>query len=99
MQVKSLPCILLAASVAQAQGPASVHTSNDLGFSIALPSGWEMMETSALAEERAREYAKTEEGKRRLGCVQVGLTARVRGNPADLVLSSIPAGFSCTSTR
>lgn len=95
--MKSLICILLAAStcicMAQAQGPAIVHTSNELGFSIALPSDWEVMDTSALAQEKAREQAKTEDDKKGLGCVQVGLTAR-HGSPPSII-TEVALPFAC----
>jgi hypothetical protein len=88
-------CILLFASagLAQAQAPAVTHTSDELAFSFTTPGDWEVLDTSAVAKEQARQRAKTEEDKKGLACVEVGLTAR-HGNPPS-VMTEAALPFDC----
>src|SRR5271165_1184169 len=78
---------------ARAQATAATHTSNELGFGFKLPMEWQVMDTSAVAQEQARQSAKNEADKKGLGCVQVGLSAR-RGNPPT-VMTEAALPFDC----
>jgi hypothetical protein len=71
-----------AALMAQAPSPPPVaaHSyKSDLGFSYDLPSDWEVVDTQAnLAQvkQQAAQNATSEDEKKGLDCVQLGLTAR-----------------------
>ena len=85
--------LLAVAQLAQAQGVAVTRTSKELGFSFTTPAAWDVVDTSALAKEQARQDAQTEEEKKGLGCVQIGLTAR-HGNPPS-VITEAALPFDC----
>jgi hypothetical protein len=82
-----------AASVLPAQSVAVTHTSQELGFSFTVPSDWQVMDTSAVAKEQARQSAQSEDDKKGLACVQVGFTAR-HGNPSS-VMTEAALPFDC----
>lgn len=84
---------LAVSSVATAQSLAVTRTSNQLGFSFTMPGDWEVIDTSAAAKEQARQDAKSDQDKKGLGCVEVGLTAR-RGNPPS-VMTEAALPFDC----
>lgn len=89
----SLILLLGGAAVLQSQSLAVTHTSQELGFSFALPADWQVMDTSALAKEEARQSAQDADEKKGLGCAQVGLTAR-HGNPPS-VITEVALPFDC----
>lgn len=76
-------------------GPPQIHTS-DLGFTYALPSDWEVVNSSATlptVKEKAQQQASSEEERKGVACVQIALTAR-HGDPASvLVVVELP--FAC----
>jgi hypothetical protein len=86
-------CFFAPAAVLLAQSAAYTHTSNELGFSFSLPADWDVVDTSAAAKEQARQSAKTDEDKKGLACVEVGLTAR-HGNPPS-VMTEAAVPFDC----
>ena len=91
--MKALLCLLLAVSTVAARAQAVTRTSNELGFSFTVPSDWDVMDTSAVAKEQARQNAGTEEDKKGLACVEIGLTAR-HGNPPS-VMTEVALPFAC----
>jgi hypothetical protein len=88
-----LVLLLVSASALQAQSIAVTHTSQELGFSFTVPADWQVMDTSAAAKEQARQSAQSEDDKKGLACVQVGLTAR-HGNPPS-VMTEAALPFDC----
>lgn len=95
--MKSVFFILLAVTAGagglQAQTPVVVHSSKELGFSTALPADWQIVDTSAAAQEQARQNAQTDADKKGLTCVQVGLMAR-HGTPPS-VITEVALPFAC----
>jgi hypothetical protein len=92
--MKALICIcLLLPTAMAAQSAAYRRTSTDLGFSFTVPGDWDLLDTSAVAKERARQNATTEEDKKGLACVEIGLTAR-HGNPPSL-MTEVALPFGC----
>jgi hypothetical protein len=89
----SLLVLFAAASVLQAQSISVTHTSQELGFSFTVPADWQVMDTSAVAKEQARQSAQSEDDKKGLACVEVGLTAR-HGNPPS-VMTEAALPFQC----
>jgi hypothetical protein len=89
----SILVLLGAACVLQAQSLAVTHTSQELGFSFTVPGDWQVMDTSAVAKEQARQSAQTADDEKGLACVQVGLTAR-HGNPPS-VMTEAALPFDC----
>jgi hypothetical protein len=85
--------VLAAAGLAHAQSPGVTHASEELGFSFAVPGDWNVVDTSAVAKEQARQNAQSEDDKKGLGCVQIGLMAR-HGNPPS-VLTEVALPFAC----
>ncbi|HEY3704463.1 MAG TPA: hypothetical protein VGL22_05340 [Terracidiphilus sp.] len=85
-------CLLLPAGLA-AQSPAFTRASADLGFSFTVPADWDLLDTSAVAKEQARQSAATEEDKKGLACVEIGVAAR-HGNPPS-VLTEAALPFAC----
>jgi len=83
--------VLTGASAAQTV--AVTRGSEELGFSFTLPGDWQVMDTSAAAKEQARQSAATEEDKKGLACVQVGLTARHGIPPSVMTEAALP--FDC----
>jgi len=81
------------ACVLQAQSIAVTHTSPELGFSFTVPADWQVMDTSAVAKEQARQSAQTDDDKKGLACVQVGLTARHGTPPSVMTEAALP--FDC----
>jgi hypothetical protein len=84
--------------VAQAPVSAPVaqsHTS-DLGFSYSLPVDWEVVDTAAslpVVQQQVAQAAASEEEKKGISCVQIGLTAR-HGSPASVVVV-VALPFAC----
>lgn len=92
--MKAFLCLLLVASaVAAARAQAVTRTSNELGFSFTVPADWDVMDTSAVAKEQARQNANSEEDKKGLACVEIGFTAR-HGNPPS-VMTEVALPFAC----
>lgn len=91
-----IPFVLavFAGTIVHAQAAVAVmRSSQELGFSFTVPADWEVMDPSALAKEQARQSAKTEEDKKGLACVEVGLMAR-HGNPPS-VMTEAALPFDC----
>jgi len=94
--MKALLCLFLSFFLAispLAVRAQSVTRTSELGFSFTVPAGWDVMETSAVAKEQARQNAKTEEDKKGLACVDIGFTAR-RGDPPS-VMTEVALPFDC----
>lgn len=70
-----------------AEAPQTAHAS-DIGFTYAIPSDWEVVDTRpslpAVQQEVAK-TAKSDEEKKGIDCVQIALTAR-HGDPASVVV-------------
>ena len=94
----ALLALCSAALVAQAPVSAPVaqaHTS-DLGFSYSLPVDWEVVDTAAslpVVQQQVAKTAASEEEKKGISCVQIGLTAR-HGSPASVVVV-VALPFAC----
>jgi hypothetical protein len=74
---------------------AQAHTS-DLGFSYSLPVDWEVVDTAAslpVVQQQVAKTASSEEEKKGISCVQIGLTAR-HGSPASVVVV-VALPFAC----
>jgi hypothetical protein len=80
------------AAAAQAQAITVTHTSDELGFSFTTPADWQVVDTSALAKEKARQNAQNEEDKKGLACVDVGVTARHGNPPSVMTEAALPFG-------
>jgi hypothetical protein len=91
--MKAILCLLLVISTVAARAQAVTRTSNELGFSFTVPADWEVMDTSAVAKEQARQNASSEEDKKGLACVEIGFTAR-HGNPTS-VMTEVALPFAC----
>jgi hypothetical protein len=94
--MKALLCLFLSFFLAissRAVRAQSITRTSELGFSFTVPAGWDVMETSAVAKEQARQNAKTEEDKKGLACVDIGFTAR-RGDPPS-VMTEVALPFDC----
>jgi hypothetical protein len=91
--MKAILCLLLVISPAAVRAQSVTRTSPELGFSFTLPADWEVMETSAVAKEQARQNAKSDEDRKGLACVDIGFTAR-RGSPAS-VMTEVALPFDC----
>src|SRR6185437_8312007 len=85
--------LLAAGSVLRAQSLAVTHTSQELGFSFTVPADWQVMDTSAVAKEQARQNAQSDDDKKGLACAQVGLTARHGTPPSVMTEAALP--FDC----
>lgn len=86
--------ILLLAAFAVAQGPNRSETfTNPLGFTYAIPLDWQLTDYSALAKEKARETASTEDAKKGLACTEMGLLAR-HGSPSSII-AEVALPFDC----
>lgn len=80
---------------APASHPAAAHSyATDLGFSYDLPGDWEVVDTQAnLAQvkQQAAQNATSEDEKKGLACVQLGLTARHESS----VIVDVALPFDC----
>lgn len=80
---------------AAAQAPtAKTHTSN-MGFSYALPSDWQVMQTpSTLADVKQQQSAaaSSEPEKKGIQCVEIALTARHTATGSLIVVMQLPDG-------
>lgn len=83
---------LAGAMLARAQGPSRTF-KNPLGFSYAIPADWETVDYSAQAKEQARQGATTEDAKKGLQCVEMGLMAR-HGSPSSVIVE-VALPFDC----
>ncbi len=94
----ALLALCSASLVAQAPVSAPVaqaHTS-DLGFSYSLPVDWEVVDTAATlpaVQQQVAKAAASDEEKKGISCVQIGLTAR-HGSPASVVVV-VALPFAC----
>jgi hypothetical protein len=91
--MKALFCLPLVLSSVAASAQSVARTSNELGFSFTVPANWDVMETSAVAKEQARQNATTDEDKKGLACVDIGFTAR-HGDPPS-VMTEVALPFDC----
>lgn len=92
--MKALICLCLCLpAVLSAQSSAYTRSSAELGFSFTAPADWDLVDTSAVAKEQARQNATTEEDKKGLACVELGFTAR-HGNPPS-VMTEAALPFAC----
>src|SRR5579859_162499 len=85
--------LLLSAGLAAQQPAAPLPTSEDLGFSFHVPSGWDAIDTqSSLPEVKQRqlENAKTDEEKKGIACIQVPVSARKGPPPSFLTAMALP---------
>jgi hypothetical protein len=95
--VATLLLVSGAALMAQAPTPpaAAAHSyATDFGFSYDLPSDWEVVDTQAnLAQvkQQAAQNATSEDEKKGLDCVQLGLTARHEAS----VIVDVALPFDC----
>jgi len=93
-----LSCCALLAQAPSTSAPASTsetHT-NDLGFSYALPSDWQVVDaqpTLPLIKQQQSQSAATDEEKKGIECVQIALTAR-HGTPASVIVA-VELPFGC----
>jgi hypothetical protein len=75
--------------------PSETHAS-DLGFTYAIPNGWEIVNSNPTlpsVKQQAQQNATSDDEKKGVACVQIALTAR-HGAPASvLVIVELP--FSC----
>jgi len=80
---------LFAQAPAAGAGLADRHTySSPLGFSFAIPADWEVVnvtEPVPEAKEKGTQNATSEEEKKGVACVKMGLTAR-RGDPFSVIV-------------
>lgn len=97
------PSALLFAQAPAASAPATpapaatpeTHT-NDLGFSYALPSDWQVVDaqpTLPLIKQQQSQTAASDEEKKGIECVQIALTAR-HGTPASVIVA-VELPFDC----
>jgi hypothetical protein len=91
--MKAILCLFLVVSTVAARAQSVTRTSNELGFSFTLPANWDVMETSAVAKEQARQNAKSDEDKKGLACVDIGFTARHGDPPSAMTEVALP--FDC----
>jgi hypothetical protein len=91
--MKALLCCLFLVVSSGSVHAQAVTRASELGFSFTVPAGWDVMETSAVAKEQARQNAKTEEDRKGLACVDIGFTAR-RGDPPS-VMTEVALPFDC----
>ena len=87
--IASLPAITPARAQTAAQ---ETHTSN-MGFSYALPSDWQVMQTpSTLADVKQQQSAaaSSETEKKGIQCVQIALTARHAATGSVIVVVQLP---------
>jgi hypothetical protein len=85
-------CLLLPAGLS-AQSSGHTRTSAELGISYTIPGDWDLLDTSAVAKEQARQNAATEEDKKGLACADIGFTAR-HGSPPS-VMTEVALPFDC----
>jgi hypothetical protein len=85
-------CLFVPAALT-AQAPAYTRTSAELGFSFSVPADWDLLDTSAVAKEQARQNAASDEDKKGLACADIGIAAR-HGNPPS-VMTETALPFAC----
>jgi hypothetical protein len=91
--------LLISGAVLMAQAPASGAAAphpyaSELGFSYDLPSDWQVIDTRGnlpQAREQAAQTATTEQAKKGLACVQMGLSARQGAS----VIVDVALPFDC----
>ncbi len=87
-------CAALTSQTPAAPAAAAHSYSTNLGFTYDLPSEWEVIDTQAnlnQARQQAAESATSEEARKGLACVQMGLTARHGGS----VIVDVALPFDC----
>lgn len=88
----------------QASAPATAQTrtySSDVGFSYTFPADWEvndMASTLPEAQKQAQQQASSDQEKRGIGCMQVGLSARY-GDPAATAVVAVVLPFACLGSE
>jgi hypothetical protein len=85
--------VLAGAAPAQAPRTPTRTFHNHLGFSIAIPANWEVVNYSAEAKEEARQSAGSEDDRKGLGCAVMGLEAK-HGAPASMIVE-VALPFDC----
>ena len=93
-----MPIAVLMAQAPGSSGAAQHSFSSDLGFSYDLPSEWEVLDARAnleKAKQQAAPNVKTEEGKKQLACMQMGMTARHSGS----VIVNYALPFDCLGRK
>jgi hypothetical protein len=91
-------CLLLLSRVLIAQAPVLTtesHASN-LGFSYALPSDWDVVNSAPTlsdVKQQAQQNASSEDEKKGVGCVELALTAKHGDPPSVVVVVQLP--FDC----
>ena len=91
--------LLISGAVLMAQAPASGAAAphpyaSELGFSYDLPRDWQVIDTRGnlpQAREQAAQTATTEQAKKGLACVQMGLSARQGAS----VIVDVALPFDC----
>jgi len=84
----SLFALGCASLYAQGTAPGTYTYSDPLGFSYAVPSEWEVVDARPMLpgeREKATQSATSEDEKKGIACVQVGMTAR-HGDPASVIV-------------
>jgi len=94
----SVSSLLLTGAALIAQQPVAkpVPHASELGFTYALPSDWEVVNstpTLSEAKKQARQSASSDDEKKGVSCVQIAFTARHGDPPSVIVLVELP--FDC----
>lgn len=79
---------LLAQAPASTPAPAAQAHPSTIGYTYTLPTDWEVVDTKPTLPAVQQEVAKTattEEEKKGISCVQIGLTAR-HGDPSSVIV-------------
>jgi hypothetical protein len=90
-----IPFLIAAPMLAQAPA-ASAPSTEELGFTYHVPSGWEPTDAQSTLPEvkkQQTEKAKTDEEKREIACVQIPISARRAAPPSFLAAMALP--FDC----
>jgi hypothetical protein len=90
-----IPFLITAPLLAQAPAVPAPSTQ-ELGFTYHIPSGWEATDAQSTLPEVKRqqtEKAKTDEEKREIACVQIPISAKRDAPPSFLAAMALP--FDC----
>jgi len=101
MNARLIPAMLVIAGaplLAQtpASAPATQTHASDIGFTYTLPTSWEVVDakpTLPTVKDEVAKNATSEDEKKGIACVQIGLTAR-HGDPASVVVV-VALPFDC----
>ena len=77
----------------QPASPAPISTTDEIGFSYHVPSGWSAIDTqSTLPEIKQRQLAnaKTDDEKKAIACIQVPMSARKASPVSFLTVMALP---------